>query len=211
MSGNGFRADPEAMAQLTKGIKQAMDELKELGFNDIDAELGRGFDKLELAGLEVGDAGLQESFAGFCDRWNWGVRALMQDANKFARLMDLSAGLYHEEEEYGKNTFKTLVNQVSGNPAATEEDIKRQSVSEALESSTIAGNVRDADYSADSFRDAKREIKESWSRTGEELETSTLTPWRDSSDYQPDGPEEKSFGPQVKPKGDSSDAEGGKG
>ncbi|MDI3385555.1 hypothetical protein QIS99_04895 [Streptomyces sp. B-S-A8] len=210
MSGNGFRADPEAMAQLTKGIKLAMDELKELGF-DIDANLGRGFDELELAGLEVGDAGLQETFAGFCDRWGWGVRTLMQDANKFALMLDLSAGMYHEEEEYGKNVFKTVLNQVGGNPYATEEDIKRQSVSEALESSNIVGHVRDADYSMDSFRDAKDEIGDQWDQAGEDLDSSTLTPWRDSSNWEPDGPEEETFTPAQKPGDGSPDAEGGKG
>ncbi|NBE54766.1 hypothetical protein [Streptomyces boluensis] len=210
MSGNGFRADPEAMAQLTKGIKLAMDELKELGF-DIDANLGRGFDKLELAGLEVGDAGLQESFAGFCDRWGWGVRGLMQDANKFAVMLDLSAGMYHEEEEYGKNTFKTVLNQVAGNPYATEEDIRKQSVSDALASSNPVGQIQDADYSMGSIRDAKSEVEESWDKVGEEWESTTLTPWEDDTEFEPDGPTKESFTPQEKPKGDSSDAEGGKG
>ena len=39
---------------------------------------------MSLSGLQVGDAGLQAAFGGFCDRWSWGVRALMQDSNQFA-------------------------------------------------------------------------------------------------------------------------------
>ena len=101
--GDGYRVDPEALARITRGINVAIDELKELGF-DIEAAQGRGFDDLELAGLEVGDANLRQVFADFCERWGWGVRSMMQDANGFAQRLNLSAGLYHEQEQYVSNT-----------------------------------------------------------------------------------------------------------
>lgn len=69
--GDGYRVDPEALERITRGINLAIDELKELGF-DIEAAQGRGFDDLELAGLEVGDANLRQVFADFCERWSWG-------------------------------------------------------------------------------------------------------------------------------------------
>ncbi len=113
--GGGYQVDPEAMARITRGINQAMDELKELGF-DTEANLGRGFDDLELAGLEVGDASLRQTFADFCDRWGWGVHSLMRDANEFAARLGLSAGLYHEQEQYVSNTLKTVCTAGAGNP-----------------------------------------------------------------------------------------------
>ena len=103
--GGGYQLDPEALERITRGINQAMDELKDFGF-DIEANLGRGFGDLDLAGLEVGDAGLHQVFGDFCERWGWGVRSLMQDANGFAERLNLSAGLYHEQEQYASNTLK---------------------------------------------------------------------------------------------------------
>lgn len=88
---DGYQVDPEAMERITRGINQAMAELKEFGF-DIEANLGRGFDDLSMTGLEVGDDGLQQVFGDFCDRWGWGVRSLMRDANEFAGRLGLSAG-----------------------------------------------------------------------------------------------------------------------
>lgn len=131
MSGDGYRVDPEALERITKGINQAMSELKELGF-DIEANLGRGFDDLELADLEVGDSGLRETFADFCDRWGWGVRALMQDANEFAGRLNLSAGLYHEQEEYASNTLKTVWTAAAGNPYLSKEEVEERSWSDTL-------------------------------------------------------------------------------
>lgn len=104
---DGYQVDPEAMQRITQGINQAMAELKEFGF-DIEANLGRGFDDLSLTGLEAGDDGLQQVFGDFCDRWGWGVRSLMGDANEFAGRLGLSAGIYHEQEQYVSDTLKTV-------------------------------------------------------------------------------------------------------
>ncbi|MFE7858972.1 hypothetical protein [Streptomyces sp. NPDC057403] len=66
--GGGYQVDPEALQRITKGIDQAMDELRTQGF-DVEANLGRGFDDLALDGLEVGDGSLRQVFADFCERW----------------------------------------------------------------------------------------------------------------------------------------------
>ena len=46
---DGYQVDPEAMERITRGINQAMAELKEFGF-DIEANLGRGFGDLSMTG-----------------------------------------------------------------------------------------------------------------------------------------------------------------
>ncbi|MBT2401221.1 hypothetical protein [Streptomyces sp. ISL-100] len=198
--GGGYRADTESLGEITKGINLAMDELKELGF-DVDANLGRGFDDLQLAGLELGDKPLQEIFAEFCDRWGWGVRTLMQDANTFAAGLGLNAGLYHEEERYNANTFKTVWNQVAGNPYASQEEIESQSVKETILKGNAIGHFMDADYSAQSIVEAERQKNEANDQLAEDFETSTWNPWQDDTEWQWDGP----------PQAEQSPAEGAAG
>ncbi|MFC7306295.1 hypothetical protein ACFQVC_18985 [Streptomyces monticola] len=206
-SGDGFRADTDAMAQITKGINLAMDELKELGF-DVEANLGRGFDELELAGLEVGDKGLQETFGDFCERWGWGIRTLMQNANKFAVGLDLSAGMYHEQEQYLGNTFKGVLNQVGGNPYATEEEIRDQSYTDAIVGATPYGHIKDADYSAESIVEGQRQADEAWSQVGQDFQSSPWTPWQDNTEWQWDGPPGAEAAPEGTPEEDATLIEG---
>ncbi|MGN9756184.1 hypothetical protein [Streptomyces sp. SD31] len=192
--GGGYRVDPEALERITRGINLAIDELKELGF-DIEASQGRGFDELELAGLEVGDAGLRQVFADFCERWGWGVRSLLGDANEFAGRLNLSAGLYHEQEQYASNTLKTLWTATAGNPSLTPEEIERRSWSDTLKDNPVS-HVMNADVSAESMREADEAARQAWVQAGEDVESSTLNPdaLLDSrAEWQWDGPNETSF------------------
>ncbi|WP_328438785.1 hypothetical protein OHA71_19750 [Streptomyces sp. NBC_00444] len=191
MSGGGYRVDPEALARITRGINQAMDELKELGF-DIEANLGRGFEELELAGLEVGDANLRQVFADFCERWGWGVRSLMQDANEFAGRLNLSAGIYHEQEEYVSGTLKTAWTAAAGNPYLTAEEAGQRSWSDTLKDNTVS-HVAGADYSAESFAAGGQAAQQAWAQAAQDVESSTVTPdalLDPDTDWQWSGPPE---------------------
>ncbi|MEU5238651.1 hypothetical protein ACH4UR_27130 [Streptomyces lydicus] len=126
VGGNGYQLEPEAFEQLTKGIKAATAELKELGF-DVEAQLGRGFDRLSLDGMECGDDGLAAVLDSFCDRWGWGVRSLMQDANEFSKKLGLTAGLYYEQEQYVSDALKQTVNAAMGDPSLTPEKLHKMS------------------------------------------------------------------------------------
>ena len=190
MSGGGYRVDPEALQRITKGINLAIDELKELGF-DVEASQGQGFDELELAGLEVGDAGLCQVFADFCERWGWGVRSLVRDANQFAERLNLSAGLYHEQEQYASNTLKTVWTAAAGNPYLSKEEVEQRSWSQTLQDNAVS-HVMDADYSAQSLQAGDQAARQAWAQAQEDLETSTVTPdapFDARTDWQPDGPE----------------------
>ncbi|MFE9020125.1 hypothetical protein ACFYNL_16390 [Streptomyces sp. NPDC007808] len=174
MSGGGYQVDPEALARITRGINQAMDELKELGF-DIEANLGRGFDELELAGLEVGDGSLRQVFADFCERWGWGVRSLMQDANEFAGRLNLSAGLYHDQEQYVSDTLKTVWTAAAGNPYLSQEEVEGRSWSDTLKDNPVS-HVMNPDWSAESVREGDAAAREAWDQAAQDVETSTVTP-----------------------------------
>ncbi|MFF4524426.1 hypothetical protein [Streptomyces bluensis] len=172
--GGGYRVDAEALERITRGINLAMDELKELGF-DIEANLGRGFSDLELAGLEVGDASLHQVFADFCERWGWGVRSLMQDANEFAGRLNLSAGLYHEQEEYVSNTLKTVWTAAAGNPYLSPEEVEQRSWSDTFKDNALS-HAANADYSPGSYLAGQEEVRQAWAQAGQDISSSTVTP-----------------------------------
>ncbi|MFB6436913.1 hypothetical protein ACFCVY_09025 [Streptomyces sp. NPDC056411] len=129
INGAGYKLDPEAFEALTKGIRAATAELKELGF-DIEAQLGRGFDRLSLDSVECGDDGLASVLESFCERWGWGVRGLMQDANEFSKKLGLTAGIYYEQEQYLSDALKQTANAAMGNPTLTAEQLHKRSWSQ---------------------------------------------------------------------------------
>ncbi|AZM89269.1 MULTISPECIES: hypothetical protein [Streptomyces] len=162
MSGEGSDLDvsKQALGQIADGITKTLAELKELGMVGT-ASMGRGFSDLSLSGLETGHDGLTSSFNAFCERWEWGVRSLVQQGNDFAANVGLSAGLVHEQDQYIQGGFKVLVNSALGNPYASEGDITGKDWGEVLADNPYT-QVRDADYSAESFQRADRNSTEAW-------------------------------------------------
>lgn len=144
IGGDGYQLEPEAFEQLTKGIRAATAELKELGF-DVEAQLGRGFDKLSLDSMECGDDGLATVLESFCDRWGWGVRSLMQDANEFSKKLGLTAGIYYEQEQYVSDALKQTVNAAMGDPTKTAEQLHKTSWGDVLGDNPIT-QVKNADF-----------------------------------------------------------------
>ncbi|MDF3143013.1 MULTISPECIES: hypothetical protein [unclassified Streptomyces] len=166
-----------------------------MGF-DVEAAQGLGFDELELAGLEVGDAGLRQVFADFCERWGWGVRSLLRDANQFAERLNLSAGLYHEQEQYASNTLKTVWTATAGNPYLSKEEVEQRSWSDTLKDNPVS-HVMDADWSAESIREGDEAAQKAWDQAEKDVESSTVTPdamFDPKTEWQPDGPSQASFG-----------------
>ncbi|MFJ8041045.1 hypothetical protein ACIRBX_11130 [Kitasatospora sp. NPDC096147] len=144
-----YQVDPQALKLAADGIDHAIEELRSLGIEEA-ALVGRGFGDISLTGLEIGHPALQSVFEEFCDRWSWGVRALIQDGNEIARRLNLSAGLYAEQEEYVSGVAKELTNAALGNPNLTGEDLAKMSYGEVLADNPFT-QVRDADFSAESF------------------------------------------------------------
>ncbi|MER6612809.1 hypothetical protein [Streptomyces xantholiticus] len=156
-----LQAPPVALLAIAMGIDLAHAELKELGMIG-EATTGRGFSDLALSGLELGHAGLTEEFTTFCERWEWGVRALTLKGNIFAQGVGLSAGSYAEQEQYVKDSIKIGVNSINGNPHLTEDQVKEMRWDQ-IKNQTIFDNP---DWSKESMVEAHQEVKQTWKNTG---------------------------------------------
>lgn len=172
--GDGIEAGKAALSDVARGINAAIGEMKGVSGQGA-ATVGRGFDELALSGLQAGHGGLTASLKTFCERWDWGVRALIQDANQFALRVGLSAGYFHEVDQYVKDTFKVTANAAMGNPRLTEDQVEGMSVGEVLDDNPYTA-VRDADYSARSFTEAGEKAKQKWSETADDLKSTTVIP-----------------------------------
>lgn len=154
---------PESLALITSGLNAAIGELKSVG-SDTGALQGSGFDSMSLTGMEAGGGDFADTFEDFCERWEWGVRALVQDANAIAQRLGLAAGMVWAEDQYWEGTFKVGLNSLVGNPHATEEEVAQQGWGDIV--------TPDApDYSAESFEQARTDIGQTWKDTGRSLVT----------------------------------------
>ncbi|MFF3317235.1 hypothetical protein ACFYV5_17250 [Streptomyces sp. NPDC003035] len=171
MSGGGGEAGKDlataGLNEVTNGLTLALGELKELGMDSMAAE-GRGFGEIALSGLELGHEGLTGTFSSFCERWEWGVRSLISEGNMFAVATGLSAGKYHEAEQYLEGTFKIVANAAIGNPYASEDEVTKQGWGDIATSGYLGG----VDYSKESFDEARANSAQGWKDAGRDLATS---------------------------------------
>ncbi|MCF3182369.1 hypothetical protein IPZ70_20815 [Streptomyces polychromogenes] len=157
-----------ALAQIAKGITDTLAELKELGSVGMSA-MGGGFTALKLSGLQTGHEGLTSQLDTFCERWGWGVRSLVQEANDFAAGVGLTAGLVHEQDQYVKGGFKVLANAVvGGSPYASEEEVTGKDWGQILATNPYT-NLRDADFSAGSAVKAGESSDQAWQQAWDDL------------------------------------------
>ncbi|MFF8957953.1 hypothetical protein [Streptomyces sp. NPDC014894] len=150
----------ESVQRITSGLRSAVAELGEIG-TGTGSLMGKGLSELSMTGMEAGHHGLSTDFEDFCERWEWGVRALVQDANTIAAKLGLAAGLVWEEDRYIEGTMKVAVNAAVGNPHASEDEIVKQGWGEVLRPDYL-----DPDYSAESFERAREEAGQTWKDTG---------------------------------------------
>ncbi|MCM2413120.1 hypothetical protein [Streptomyces sp. RKAG290] len=168
MSGGGagdLHIDPASVQKITSGLRAAVAELEGIG-SGTGAVLGKGVSGLSMTGMEAGHYGLSVTFEDFCERWEWGVRALVQDANAIAAKLGLSAGVLWEEDQYIEGTLKIVVNAGVGNPNASEADIVKQGWGDVLTPDYLS-----PDYSPESFQRAGDEAGQTWKDTGRALVT----------------------------------------
>ncbi|MFI8007672.1 hypothetical protein [Streptomyces sp. NPDC086010] len=135
-----------------------------------EASTGRGFSDLALSGLELGHGGLTSEFETFCNRWEWGVRALTHKGNGFALGVGLSAGSFAEQEQYVKDSFEIGVNSLNGNPHASEDEVKAMSW-DTIRSQSAYDTP---DYSWESMSQAKDEVNQNWKYTAYDVEDAAL-------------------------------------
>jgi hypothetical protein len=151
--------------EIAKGITLTLGELKDLGVDSL-AGAGRGFADLQLSGLELGHEGLLSEFTSFCERWEWGVRALVNEGNNFAAGVGLSAGTLYETDQYVEGALKIAVNAGIGNPYATEDEVTQQGWGDLVRHNEYTGGVdysqasmdKALDNSAQGYKDAARDV-----------------------------------------------------
>ena len=162
----GFEVDPALLQEAAQGISDTIAELKTLGLAE-QADVGRGFESLSLRGLQVGHQGLHQAFSEFCDRWSWGVRTLVNDGNEIAQRLGLSAGTYHDVEQYTVGVLKDAVNALVGDPHAANQQVEHESFGQILASDT-------PDYSAQSWHRAGQDMAATWTAEGRDLRAGDL-------------------------------------
>ncbi|MFC9327602.1 hypothetical protein [Kitasatospora sp. NPDC057015] len=155
-----FQVDPEALKLTAKGINDAIGELKAIGMVQ-GAVVGRGFDDLELTGVQIGSPGCKSAFDEFCERWAVMVRGLVQQGNEIAEKLDLSAGIYHEHEQYVSGALKDVVSAGMGNPDLTQDQVEGRSWSQTWADNPYT-QVTNADYSAKSFEESAKHSAATW-------------------------------------------------
>jgi hypothetical protein len=163
MGGDGadLNLDKASVVKFTQGVGATIDQLGDLG-GATGSVMGKGFSELSMTGMEAGHHGLSVDFEDFCERWEWGVRALVRDAGGIADRLGLAAGTQWEHDQYVEGTLKVGVNAVmGGNPHASEEEITRQDWGDVFTPDAL-----DPDWSPESFEKAGEEMEQTWKDTG---------------------------------------------
>jgi hypothetical protein len=163
MSGDGtdINLDKASVVKFTQGVGAAIDQLGELG-GATGSIMGKGFSELAMTGMEAGHHGLSVDFEDFCERWEWGVRALVHDASELANRLGLAAGTLWEHDQYVAGTLKVGANSLfGGNPHASEEDIAKQDWGDIFTPDAL-----NPDWSAESWDKAGEEMEQTWKDTG---------------------------------------------
>ncbi|MEV4944199.1 hypothetical protein [Streptomyces sp. NPDC053755] len=163
MGGDGadLNLDKASVVKFTQGVGATIDQLGDLG-GATGSVMGKGFSELSITGMEAGHHGLAVDFEDFCERWEWGVRALVRDASGIADRLGLAAGTQWEHDQYVEGTLKVGVNSVmGGNPHASEEEITRQDWGDVFTPDAL-----DPDWSPESFEKAGEEMEQTWKDTG---------------------------------------------
>lgn len=159
MSGGGFGVDPQILKQVSKGLNDALDELKKIT-DATEATTGQGFSDLSVPPTVMGHSAASQMLDDFAKRWGWEVQALLDEGDDVAGTLDLNAGYYQEAEEYGTDVLKDVVLSATADPTLTSEKAEKMSWSQ------VGGKIEDAytpDYSRDSFKDAAKESRKNLS------------------------------------------------
>jgi hypothetical protein len=170
--GDGYNVTETALAQTAKGLTGVIHELQSMG-QEAAADVGRGFSNLKLTGMQTGHDGLTSAFADFCDRWEWGVRAIVQDADQIAQRLGLAAGTYYEMDQYAKKTLKVVIASGIGNPNLTEEQEENMSLKQVLSDNPV-NDFLHPDFSTKSAKQALDDMGQTWKDTAHDMSQNPL-------------------------------------
>ncbi|KQW16974.1 hypothetical protein [Streptomyces sp. Root369] len=161
VSGGGYGVDPQILKQVSKGINDALDELKKIT-DATGATTGQGFSDLSVSPNAMGHSAASQRLDDFAERWGWEVQALLDEGNEVAGTLDLNAGYYHEAEEYGMGVLKDVALSATADPTLTSQDAEKMSWGHVGDK---AGDTYRPDYSMASYEDASEESRKNLSAT----------------------------------------------
>ncbi|MFI6441840.1 hypothetical protein [Streptomyces sp. NPDC050759] len=171
VSGGGYGVDPQILKQVSKGINDALDELKKIT-DATGATTGQGFSDLSVSPNAMGHSAASQRLDDFAERWGWEVQALLDEGNEVAGTLDLNAGYYHEAEEYGMGVLKDVALSATSDPTLTSQDAEKMSWSQVGDK---AGDTYRPDYSMASYENASEESRKNLSATWTDVtETGTV-------------------------------------
>jgi hypothetical protein len=172
-AGGGPDLQVVGLALIADGINKALSELGKLGFADKVgwSGAGRGFDDLEMDGMTIGDDSVGAVFHSFCERWQWGVRSLVDEGNSFAQAVGLAAGTQYQSDQTVKNSLKVGLNSLEGNPYASEDQIEKESWGQLAKPAWL-----DPDYSAKSFEDGATASEQTLKGMARDVATADVVP-----------------------------------
>jgi hypothetical protein len=165
----GFTVSPDALNETAQGINDTLSDLDKLGFAET-AGTGMGFTALNLTELQLGHAGLTSSFRGFTNRWQWGVRTLVQDGNQISQRLSLNAGAYYQADQKVIGSIKDLVVAAVGDPHETDAQAAAGSWSQAAAEITGAKTPE----SSMTWSQAEQQIKSTWEAEGKDVAQNAL-------------------------------------
>ena len=194
---SGYKFDPEAAKQVEQGLKAATKELEETGYFSITAQQGHGFAFMMMSGMEMGSGELADVFGQFCGRWGMGIHGKMQQLNDIAYKLDLSAGLYHEQEQYVNDTLKEVV--VTAGSYNPQQGIAEGDKAGEKSWGEVWGDVKPRMPEFDTSQPDWGAMGDQWGQVGEDFRTSPYQDVagedaRERSDWQWDGPPEEGAG-----------------
>lgn len=203
MSG-GYKFDPEAAKQVEQGLKAAQAELEETGYFSITAQQGHGFQFLLMSGMEMSSGQLADVFGQFCGRWAMAIHSNMQELNDIASRLGLSAGLYHEQEQYVNDSLKEVV--VTAGSYNPQQGVAEGDKAGEKSWGEVWGDVKPRVPEVDTSMPDWGGMGDQWGQVGDDFQSS---PWQDvagpdrwdDSEYQWDGPPEQEQGGQGNDRG----------
>ena len=155
---SGFSVDPADLTSAARSIQAVIGELSSLGIDALaGGQQGRGFDQLSLTGMQLGSGSLRDALDGYCTRWQWALRALVQHAQAIARALDLAAGTSLAVDRHVKDAWKVLAASTFADPRAGEREVRESSWAD------LASGASSPEYRPDSFRDSYDESRQTWS------------------------------------------------
>ncbi|RJQ69484.1 hypothetical protein D5S17_30300 [Pseudonocardiaceae bacterium YIM PH 21723] len=120
MTKDMYGLDPQQLEAAAKGYDSALEALGEIGFGHT-AAAGRGITNLKVSRADMGHEGMTGALDGFCERWEWGVRALIREGEELRDGLLETKTTYELAEQTANRLLKRAAHDAFGNPMGDSE------------------------------------------------------------------------------------------